>query len=30
MNRTTKWIYTALVLILVGAGLMIAVGSLNG
>ena len=30
MNRTTKWIYTALVLILIGAGLMISVGSMNG
>ena len=30
MNRTMKWIYAALVCILIGAGLMISVGSMNG
>lgn len=30
MNKTTKWIYTALVFLLIGAGLMISVGSMNG
>ncbi|MDO4973000.1 MAG: DUF4097 family beta strand repeat-containing protein [Eubacteriales bacterium] len=30
MSRTTKWIYTALLLILIGAGLIIAVGSMSG
>ena len=29
MNKTTKWIYTALVCILLGAGLMVTVGTKN-